>query len=42
VLIFFVAGLLYLLRLKRVDNSGAYGIPSETGLLIASVNVNYR
>jgi len=38
VLIFFIAGLLYLLRFKRVDNLGAYSIPSETGLLIPSVN----
>jgi hypothetical protein len=37
VLIFFVAGLLYLLRFERVDNLGAYSIPSETGLLIPSV-----
>jgi hypothetical protein len=35
-LIFFIAGLLYLLRFERVDNLGAYGIPSETGLLIPS------
>jgi hypothetical protein len=33
VLIFFIAGLLYLLCLKHVDNLGAYSIPSETGLL---------
>ncbi|PYV98986.1 MAG: hypothetical protein DMG86_15125 [Acidobacteria bacterium] len=33
-LIFFIAGLLYLLRFERVDNLGAYSIPSETGLLI--------
>jgi len=33
VLIFFIAGLLYLLRFERVDNLGAYRIPSETGLL---------
>jgi hypothetical protein len=37
VLTFFIAGLLYLLRFKRVDNLGAYSIPSETGLLISSV-----
>jgi hypothetical protein len=37
VLTFFIAGLLYLLRFKRVDNLGAYSIPSETGLLIPSV-----
>jgi hypothetical protein len=37
VLIFFIAGLLYLLRLERVDNLGAYSIPSATGLLIPSV-----
>jgi hypothetical protein len=40
VLIFFIAGLLYLLRFKRVDNLGAYSIPSETGLLIPSDYVN--
>src|SRR5512136_1823721 len=38
VLTFFIAGLLYLLRFERVDNLGAYSIPSETGLLIPSVN----
>ena len=37
VLFFFIAGLLYLLRFERVDNLGAYSIPSETGLLIPSV-----
>jgi hypothetical protein len=37
VLTFFIAGLLYLLRFERVDNLGAYSIPSETGLLIPSV-----
>ena len=31
VLIYFIAGLLYLLRFERVDNLGAYSIPSETG-----------
>jgi len=31
VLIFFIAGLLYLLRFERVDNLGAYRIPPETG-----------
>jgi hypothetical protein len=31
VLIVFIAGLLYLLRFRRVDNLGAYSIPSETG-----------
>jgi hypothetical protein len=36
VLIFLIAGLLYLLRFERVDNLGAYSIPSETGLLIPS------
>jgi hypothetical protein len=36
VLIFFIAGLLYLLRFKRVDNLGAYRIPPETGILIPS------
>jgi len=41
VLIFFIAGLLYLLCLKHVDNLGAYSIPSETGLLIPSVNNSY-
>jgi len=39
VLIFFIAGLLYLLRFERVDNLGAYRIPSETGLLIPSVYI---
>jgi hypothetical protein len=29
----------YLLRFERVDNLGAYSIPSETGLLIPSVDV---
>ena len=33
VLTFLIAGLLYLLRFERVDNLGAYSIPSETGLL---------
>src|ERR1017187_7364453 len=42
VLIFFIAGLLYLLRFERVDNLGAYSIPSETGLLIPSDYVNHR
>jgi hypothetical protein len=37
VLIFFIAGLLYLLRFERVDNLGAYRIPPETGILIPSV-----
>jgi hypothetical protein len=37
VLLFFIAGLLYLLRFERVDNLGAYSIPPETGFLIASV-----
>src|SRR5271166_5780715 len=41
-LTFFIAGLLYLLRFERVDNLGAYSIPSETGLLIPSVYVNGR
>jgi hypothetical protein len=41
VLIFFIAGLLYLLRFERVDNLGAYSIPSETGLLIPSVIASY-
>src|SRR5271157_123028 len=40
VLLFFIAGLLYLLRFERVDNLGAYSIPSETGLLIPSVLAN--
>jgi hypothetical protein len=40
VLTFFIAGLLYLLRFERVDNLGAYSIPSETGLLIPSVYVS--
>src|SRR6266542_6385068 len=41
VLTFFIAGLLYLLCLEHVDNLGAYSIPSETGLLIPSVNNNH-
>jgi hypothetical protein len=41
VLIFFIAGLLYLLRCERVDNLGAYRIPSETGTLIPSDFNNY-
>jgi hypothetical protein len=41
VLIFFIAGLLYLLRFERVDNLGAYSIPSETGLLIPSDYINH-
>jgi hypothetical protein len=41
VLTFFIAGLLYLLCFKHVDNLGAYSIPSETGLLIPSVNSSY-
>src|SRR5262245_36493701 len=40
VLTFFIAGLLYLLCFKHVDNLGAYSIPSETGLLIPSVYIN--
>jgi len=40
--IFFIAGLLYLLRFERVDNLGAYRIPPETGLLIPSGFVNYH
>ncbi len=28
VLLFFIAGLLYLLRFERIDNLGAYSIPS--------------
>ncbi len=31
VLIFFIAGLLYLLCFEHVDHLGAYSIPSETG-----------
>jgi hypothetical protein len=43
VLTFFIAaGLLYLLRFERVDNLGAYSIPSETGLLIPSGYMNHR
>jgi hypothetical protein len=42
VLLFFIAGLLYLLRFERVDNLGAYSIPPETGLLIPSVITRYR
>jgi hypothetical protein len=41
VLPFFIAALLYLLRFERVDNLGAYRIPSETGLLISSGFVSY-
>jgi hypothetical protein len=33
-LTFFIVGLLYLLRFERVDNLGAYSIPSKTGPLI--------
>jgi hypothetical protein len=40
--IFFIAGLLYLLRFERVDNLGAYRIPPETGILIPSVNDSYE
>jgi len=29
------------LRFKRVDNLGAYSIPSETGLLIPSGYISY-
>jgi hypothetical protein len=36
VLIFRIAGLLYLLFFEHVDNLGAYSIPSETGFLIPS------
>jgi hypothetical protein len=39
-LIFFIAGLLYLLCFERVDNLGAYSIPSETGFLVPSVIAN--
>src|SRR5207302_11371289 len=42
VLTFFIAGLLYLLCFKHVDNLGAYSIPSETGLLIPSGYINNR
>jgi hypothetical protein len=46
VLIFFIAGLLYLLFIscafERVDNLGAYRIPPETGLLISSAYIIYR
>jgi hypothetical protein len=38
VLTFFIAGLLYLLCFERVDNLGAYSIPSETGFLVPSDN----
>jgi hypothetical protein len=40
VLIFFIAGLLYLLCFEHVDNLGAYSIPLETGLLIPSVCIS--
>ena len=36
-----IAGLLYLLRFERVDNLGAYSIPSKAGLLIPSGYNNY-
>lgn len=36
-LVFFIAGLVYLLRLERVDYLGAYSIPPEAGLLIPSI-----
>jgi hypothetical protein len=36
VLIFFIVGLLDLMRFERVDNLGAHRIPPETGLLIPS------
>jgi hypothetical protein len=36
---YFIAGVLYLLHLERVDNLGTHSIPSETGLLIPSVYV---
>ena len=42
VLLFFIAGLLYLLRFEHVDNWRAYRIPSETGLLIPSDYKSYR
>ncbi|MGA6987850.1 MAG: hypothetical protein WBZ01_17460 [Terriglobales bacterium] len=42
VLIFFIAGLLYLLCFEHVDHLGAYSIPSETGLLIPSDFSSYR
>jgi hypothetical protein len=41
VLIFFIAGLLYLIA-PRVDNLGAYRIPPETGILIPSGFDSYR
>jgi hypothetical protein len=34
VVIFFIVGVLYLLRFERVDNLGAYSIRPEIGLLI--------
>ena len=36
VLISFIVGFLCLLRFKRVDNLGAYRIPSESGIFISS------
>jgi hypothetical protein len=39
-LIFFIAGLLYLLGFEHVDNLGAYSIPSETSLLIPAAYGN--
>ena len=41
-LVFFIAGLLYLLRFERVDNLGAYRIPPETGLLIPSGCIKHQ
>ena len=40
-LTFFIAGVLYLLRFERVDNLGAYRMPSETGIVIPSVFATY-
>jgi hypothetical protein len=39
--VFFIAGLLCLLRFERVHNLGAYRIPPETGLLMPSGNASY-
>ena len=41
-LVFFIAGLLYLLRFERVDNVGAYGIRSETGQMAARMGSGWR
>jgi hypothetical protein len=42
VLLFFIAGLLYLLCFEHVDNLGAYSIPFGDRLLISSGYVSYE